>query len=104
MMVAETFPAMSVPRTTIRLTPILSEMLQEKAPLLTVVDVPLQVTPETPDRSSVTVPVTVTLEVETTEPSVGDETASVGGTLSRLTVALVVAVPPSVSVAVPLTV
>ena len=72
-------------------------MLQEKLPLDSVVDTPLQVTPEVPDNASVSVPETVTVEEDCDDPSAGEEIARLGMDLSRLTVALAVAVSPAVS-------
>jgi len=73
-----TFPAKSVTRTIIRLTPTLREMLQEKLPPLTVAADPLQVAEETPDSMSEVVPKTVTEAVENPVPSAGDVTARIG--------------------------
>src|SRR5947209_18971418 len=68
---AATFPAMSVARTTIRLTPTASEMLQEKLPPDGVAEAPLQVRAEKPERASETVPFTVIGVAEKTAPSGG---------------------------------
>jgi hypothetical protein len=94
--------AESVARTTTKLTPMLREMLQEKAPPDTVVATPSQVIEETPDRASDTVPEILTLEVVKALPSVGEVTASTGMVLSMLRVTLAAAVSPFTSVAVPL--
>ena len=55
-----------------------------------------------PDNASVTVLVTVALEVEKDAPSTGEVTDKDGVVLSKLIVTLAVAVSPAVSVAVPL--
>src|SRR5438105_4559525 len=62
---------------------------------------PLQVTPATPERGSVTVPVAVTVGVNKIEPSAGEEKATTGGALSRLINIVVVAVSPARLTAVP---
>jgi hypothetical protein len=82
----------------------LSEMLQEYTPPDSVAATPSQVTPEAPDNASVTVLVTVAVEVEKDVPSAGEVTESTGIVLSRLMVTLAVAVSPAVSVTVPLTI
>jgi len=99
---AATLPATSVARTTTRLKPTLSEMLQENDPLETNDATPLHVNAEKPDKASVTVPVTVTAPAGNDAPSVGEVTASAGMVLSMLSVTLAVAVSPLASVAVPL--
>jgi len=74
----ETFPAKSVARTTTKLTPTVSEMLQEKLPPLKIAAAPLQVTEETLDSASDTVPETATAAFEKAVPSAGEETAMIG--------------------------
>jgi hypothetical protein len=78
-------------------------MLQEKLPLDNGAALPLHVTEEGPDRGSEAVPATTCAEDETVEPSVGEEITRTGRVLSILRSTVLVAVVPSVSVAVPLT-
>jgi hypothetical protein len=101
--VSATFPAKSTVRTTIRLTPGFSEMLQEKIAPASVIGTPLQVSEKIPDKRSATVPEAVMPAAVNTAPSVGVATVSAGGVLSMLMVALAVAVTPAASVTVPLT-
>jgi len=61
----------------------------------------LQLTVETPDNESDTLPVTVIADVETVAPFPGDVTLSTGGVLSMLNVTDADAVFPATSVAVP---
>ena len=64
----------------------------------------MQVTEATPDSVSDAVPVRVIPETVNAAPSTGEVTARAGLVLSRLIVALVVAVFPAVSAAVPVTI
>jgi len=75
--------------------------LQENEPVEIVAWAPLQLTDETPERASVIVPLTAICAVLRTLPSAGEEMLVVGAVLSKLTVAVAVAVCPAVSVAVP---
>ena len=77
-------------------------MLQEKLLPLALAGAPLQVTEETPDRASDTVPETVTAAFEKPVPSTGEVTARIGMVLSILRVTLAVAASPLASVVVPL--
>jgi len=87
-----------------RLSPGLSETLQEKFPLETAAGVPLQVTVETPEVASETVPVAVIGDAEKAAPSDGAVTVTVGKVSSMLSVTLAVAMFPAASVTVPLTI
>jgi hypothetical protein len=62
------------------------------------------VTAETPDRASVTVPVTAAEDELTVAPFAGEVMFNAGGVLSRLTATDVEAVFPAASTAVPETV
>ena len=91
-------PATSVDCGTTRLTPGLSEMLQEKPPLETVIAAPLQVVEASPERESETVPEMVTEEEVDDEPSAGEERTRGGGVLSILRVVVTEPVLPPASV------
>src|SRR5437667_7168020 len=71
--VKATFPAESVARTTTRLTPGFSEMLQEKSVPVSVTGTPLQVSELIPDKPSETVPEAVIPPAAVkTAPSAGE--------------------------------
>jgi hypothetical protein len=63
----------------------------------------LQLTPDTPERASVAVPVVVMLDVNSVVPSAGETNENTGGVVSMLTVADAVAWFPAMSEAVPVT-
>ena len=65
--------------------------------------VPLHVRVVTPESASLTAPLTDNCAVLNTLPSAGEETLKVGDVLSRLIVALAVALLLDVSVTVPVT-
>jgi hypothetical protein len=96
-------PARSVPVTVIELDTELSRTLQENVEPVTVAEPPLQSTPPTPDRASVTEPDTATYGVLTVPPFVGLVMLMDGGVRSRFTTALVEAEFVAVSTALPLT-
>ena len=96
------FPARSVAWTRVGFNPSVRAKSQVKVEFETEAGVPLQVTLTTPDRASVMVPVALIAEVLRITPPVGEVISTFGGVLSRLTVALAVAVLPARSVAVPL--
>ncbi len=77
-------------------------MLQEKVPLFTTAALPLQLTEDTPESESETVPVTAMVAVEETVPSEGAVIATAGGVLSMLRLTLAVAELPDASTTVPL--
>ena len=94
-------PATSVACRDIVFPPGLSVTEQLNDPAWMVAAEPLQVTAETPERATETLPVTETVGEVTVAPFAGDVMLNAGGVLSRLTVTFVVALLPAVSVAVP---
>jgi len=87
----------------IELDPCDNEIVQAKFEPETVAAAPLQVTTATPERVSLSDPITVMDVVLrlTVCPLGGDEIVKFGGVLSSLTVIDVLAVFPALSVAVP---
>src|SRR5256885_10861956 len=82
--VKATFPAESVARTTTRLTPGFSEMLQEKSVPVSVTGTPLQVSELIPDKPSETVPEAVIPPAAVkTAPSAGEATPRGGREIGR---------------------
>ena len=94
-------PATSVACTDIVFPPGLSVTEQLNDPAWMVAAEPLQVTAETPERASETLPVTETVGEVTVAPFAGDVMLNAGGVLSRLIVAAAEALLPATSVAEP---
>src|SRR5262245_34496282 len=78
------FQAISRACTWIALVPGISTCEQLKEPALKAAGVWPHLTDATPDNTSPTTPLTVTVEVFTTAPAAGDVTDTTGGVLSRL--------------------
>ena len=96
------FPALSVACTVMRFGPIRRGTSHAKLGIEGDATAPLQATLTTPDKASVAVPVMVALAMFRIVPSCGEVITRIGGVLSRLTVAMAVAVFPATSEAVPL--
>ena len=93
--------ATSVACTDIVFPPGLSVTEQLNDPAWMVAAEPLQVTAETPERASETLPVTERLGEVTVAPFAGEVMLNTGGVLSSLIVAAAEALLPATSVAVP---
>lgn len=96
-------PAMSVAVVVIVFWPANNGTTQVKVPPLTVAGTALHIKPRTPDRASLTVPLTDTEGVMTEAPFAGAVIATSGAVVSSFTVASALFWLPTLSVAVPLT-
>src|SRR5439155_4731024 len=81
-----------------------SDTLQFRTVCTGVAEAPLHVTLATPERASVTVPVTVTVGINRIAPSGGELMVTTGGVLSTFTATLVMPTFPATSTAVPVTI
>jgi len=95
------FPATSAACAVIVFAPEFNVTVHAKEPPVTVPAVPLQVTPATPDKASVTLPLTFSDDDVSVAPFAGDVMVKTGGVRSMFNVTLAVLVFPAVSVTVP---
>jgi hypothetical protein len=98
------FPATSVPATAMVFAPGVRATLQDRADWASEAGAPLQVAFAIPESDSVTVPVTGRGDAVTVVPEAGEVTVMTGGVLSSLTVTVVLAVLPPLSLTVPETI
>ena len=93
-------PAASVAAMLIECCPSLNERLHVNGPTGGTIALPLHTEPATPETASLMVPVTTTAEASSTAPSAGAVMSICGTVLSRLMVAVAVALLPAASVTV----
>jgi hypothetical protein len=101
MLACDEFPAISKPVTVMVELALARGTVHENVPLVTVADTRLQITLPTPDKESVIVPETATLDEVAVDPFDGLLMPTTGGVISRLTETLVVAELADASTAVP---